>query len=107
MVWDVPAGKVYPFTMLVLRWRDFRIASERAFVAEHRPLAAYLRRADDVMRFDLAARTAALLEQYLTYRPDWLASWLAGKPARIPHTDEARKDDERWQGALWRRIARD
>ena len=35
------------------------------------------------MRYELAARTAALLEQYLTYRPDWLAAWLAGKPAGI------------------------
>jgi len=96
-----------PFTTPVLTWRVLGILGEPAFVAAHPPLAGYLHRADEVMRFDLAARTAALLEQYLTYRPDWLAAWLAGKPAGIKDPDAARAADERWQAALWRRIAAD
>ena len=99
--------EVSPFTTPVLTWRVLGIFDDRAFVAAHPPIAAYLRQADDVMRYELAARTAALLEQYLTYRPDWLAAWLAGKPAKIDNLDGARAQDERWQGALWRRIARD
>jgi exodeoxyribonuclease V gamma subunit len=89
----------------VLTWRVLGILREEAFVAVHPPLAGYLRHADDVMRYELAARTAALLEQYLTYRPDWLAAWLAGKPAGIESLGAAHAADAGWQGALWRRIA--
>jgi exodeoxyribonuclease V gamma subunit len=100
-------GEVSPFTASVLTWRVLGIFGEKAFVAAHPPIQAYLRHADDVMRYGLAARTAALLEQYLTYRPDWLAAWLAGKSAKIGNLDAARAQDERWQGALWRRIGSD
>ncbi len=103
----VPVSEISPFTTPVLTWRVLGILGEDAFVAEHPPIATYLRHADEVMRFDLAARTAALLEHYLTYRPDWLAAWLAGRPARIEGLDAAQQADERWQAALWRRIARD
>ena len=103
----VPVSEISPFTTPVLTWRVLNIFNERAFVAEHPPLARYLRYADEVMRYELAARTAALLEHYLTYRPDWLALWLAGKSANITDLEPALAADERWQGALWRRIARD
>jgi len=103
----VKVAEASPFTAPVLTWRVLGIFSDKAFVALHPPLAGYLREPDAEMRYELAARTAALLEQYLTYRPDWLASWLAGKPARIEDLDAPRAQDERWQGALWRRIAHD
>jgi exodeoxyribonuclease V gamma subunit len=103
----VPVSETSPFTSSVLTWRVFGICSEQAFVARYPPLAHYLERADDGMRYELAARTAALLEQYLTYRPDWLAAWLEGKPADIKTLDAAHAADERWQSALWRRIASD
>jgi exodeoxyribonuclease V gamma subunit len=103
----VAVAEASPFTAPVLTWRVLGIFSDTSFVALHPPLARYLREADAVMRYELAVRTASLLEQYLTYRPDWLASWLAGKPARIRDLDATGTQDERWQGALWRRIARD
>ncbi len=103
----VPVSEMSPFTTPLLTWRVLGIFGEHGFVAAHPPLAGYLRHADDVMRYELAARTATLLEHYLTYRPDWLAAWLAGRPARIDNLDTARRDDERWQAALWRRIAGD
>lgn len=103
----VQVSETSPFTTPVLTWRVLGIFSENAFVAGHPPLARYLGQADEVMRYELAARTAALLEQYLTYRPDWLAAWLAGKPAEIKDLSAERQEDERWQGALWRRVARD
>ncbi|MDE2208244.1 MAG: exodeoxyribonuclease V subunit gamma [Betaproteobacteria bacterium] len=103
----VPVSEISPFTASVLTWRALSIFGEQAFVAEHPPLAGYLRHADDVMRYELAASTATLLEHYLTYRPNWLAAWLEGKPAGIGNLDPARQHDERWQAALWRRIARD
>ncbi len=103
----VAVSEMSPFTAPVLTWRVLSIFGERAFVAGHAPLAGYLRSADDVMRYELAASTATLLEHYLTYRPDWLAAWLEGTPAGIGNLDSARQQDERWQAALWRRIARD
>ncbi len=103
----VPVSEISPFTTPVLTWRVLGILGEPAFVAAHPPLAGYLRQADAVMRYELAARIAALFEHYLTYRPDWLAAWLGGRAAGIDGLDAARKDDERWQAALWQRIARD
>ena len=103
----VAVPETSPFTASVLTWRVLAIFDEYAFVAEHPPLAGYLQHADAVMRYELAASTATLLEHYLTYRPDWLAAWLEGRPAGIRDLDAARREDERWQGALWRRIARD
>ena len=103
----VPVSETSPFTTPVLTWRLLGIFADTTFVANHPRLAAYLQHADDVMRHELAARTAALLEQYLTYRPDWLAAWLAGGQAHIEDLDAARSGDERWQAALWQRIARE
>lgn len=103
----VPVSEMSPFTARVLTWRVLGILGERAFVDAHPRLSGYLRNADEVMRWELAGRVATLLEHYLTYRSDWLAAWLEGKPAYIANLDEARRDDERWQAALWRRIAQD
>lgn len=91
-----------PFAAPVLAWRIYRIFGDGEFLARHPRLDGYLAQADAVMRVDLATRTAGLLEQYLTYRQDWLAAWSDGRPtAGAPHEDEA------WQAALWQRIAQE
>jgi len=71
-----------PFNPDVLVWRVYRALGDADFVAAHPRLAAYLERSDDVMRFELAARSASLLEQYITYRPDWMARWAASADVR-------------------------
>ncbi|MGE4242848.1 exodeoxyribonuclease V subunit gamma [Ramlibacter sp.] len=88
-----------PFDPEALAWRVYDILRDPAFVSAHPRLAAYLAEADEVMRFDLATRAAGLLEQYVTYRTDWLETWQAGALAGIDSPDEA------WQAALWHRIA--
>ena len=55
------------------------------------PLRAYLRAADECGSYELAARVADLFDQYLVYRPQWIARWEAGA-------------DEGWQAALWRAL---
>ncbi len=55
------------------------------------PLHDYLRDADERGRHELAARIADVFDQYLVYRPQWVARWEAGEG-----------DD--WQPALWRRL---
>ena len=42
------------------------------------PLRAYLRAADECGSYELAARIADLFDQYLVYRPQWIARWEAG-----------------------------
>ncbi|WP_313952215.1 exodeoxyribonuclease V subunit gamma, partial [Accumulibacter sp.] len=95
---------VSPFSPELLSWRVFEVLGDHSFSAGHPPLARYLRDADPVMRLDLAQHCAQLIEQYITYRPQWLAAWSDGKRAGIPGLDAARDEDEAWQAALWRRI---
>ncbi|QXP90132.1 exodeoxyribonuclease V subunit gamma [Methylococcus capsulatus] len=98
----IEVGASSPFAPATLTWRVFRMLGEEALVSAHPRLKSYLARADGAMRFDLAQRVAHLLEQYLTYRPDWLAAWLEGGPASgLP---EASREDEAWQAALWRTL---
>ena len=97
-------GAQSPFTPPVLAWRIYAIFGEAEFLAAQPRLGDYLGQADAVMRHDLAARAAALLEQYLTYRPDWLAAWSEGRNAAIALKTPAEAADQQWQAALWRRI---
>lgn len=105
----VPVSKESPFAPPVLSWRVHRILEDGAFVREHPRLASYLEQADDVMRYDLSRRIAALLDEYVAYRPDWLEAWSAGVEG-IPGESEklsatpAARFDCKWQAALWRRI---
>jgi exodeoxyribonuclease V gamma subunit len=96
-----------PFDTAALAWRVYSAFGDTAFVAAQPRLAAYLQAAgaDDVMRYELAVKTAALLEQYVTYRTDWLAQWQAARTVLSQAGDDTALADERWQAALWQRIA--
>lgn len=91
-----------PFDAASLTWRVYAIFQDADFIRSHPPLAAYLAsgRDDTVVAYELAAATAALMEQYITYRPDWLARWQADAGDRV--TGNAH---EPWQAATWARIA--
>ena len=93
-----------PFAPAVLTWRVHAALGDAAFVSAHPRLASYLGGADDVMRFDLAGRIAGLLDQYITYRPEWLEAWRQGRPARVGAGSDGEYADERWQAALWQRL---
>ncbi len=56
-------------------------------------IRSYHQAADERGRYELAARLADLFDQYLVYRPGWIARWEAG-------------EDEGWQAELWRRLVR-
>ncbi len=90
-----------PFDAASLAWRLYALFQDAAFVREHPPLADYLgaNREDPVLAYELATAAAAHLEQYITYRPDWLLRWQRQPGARLtsnPH--------EPWQAAAWSRI---
>ena len=91
-------GDESPFAADVLAWRVHGAFVDTVFVAGHPRLQAYLGDADPLMRYELACQVAGLLEQYVTYRPDWLQAWSSGDDAVPPAADTA------WQAALWRRV---
>jgi exodeoxyribonuclease V gamma subunit len=87
-----------PFAAGTLSWRVHAAFGDAGFVTKHPRLQAYLGEADALMRYELACPVAALLEQYVTYRSDWLQAWREGDATLPPDEDTA------WQAALWRRI---
>jgi len=93
-----------PFVPAVLSWRVHAALGDADFVSAHPRLASYLGGADDVMRFELASRVAGLLDQYLTYRPDWLEAWRQGRRAQVGALTDGEHADESWQAALWQRL---
>ncbi|MDH4391824.1 MAG: exodeoxyribonuclease V subunit gamma [Aquabacterium sp.] len=88
-----------PWQPARITWRVLAAFDDAAWVAAHPRLARYLAQADAVTRLDLAQRVAAQVDQHITYRPDWLAAWTAGRSALPADTP-----DEAWQAALWRRL---
>ena len=92
-----------PLQPALLTWRILAAFADADWVAGQPRLAAYLARADAVTRHALAQRVAGLLDQYGTYRPDWLAAWAHGRSA-LPAAGAAPDVDEAWQAALWRRL---
>ena len=60
------------------------------------PMKRYLSDDNDKRKIhQLAARVADLFDQYLVYRPEWLASWERGQ--LIDNLDDA----QQWQAKLW------
>jgi exodeoxyribonuclease V gamma subunit len=94
-----------PFASPVLAWRIFELFNKAAFISEFPRLAGYLSQTDAVARFDFAGRVAALFEQYMTYRPAWLAAWAAGRVVELAQAGAADREDQLWQAALWRAIS--
>ena len=93
-----------PFAAPVLAWRIFQILSDPQFASGFPRLASYLNAVDAVARLDFATRVASLFEQYITYRPEWLAAWSAGKAISIKGETANVTEDQAWQAALWRTI---
>ena len=60
-------------------------------------LASYLQGSEDLRRYEMAVRIADLFDQYLVYRPDWMAAWERGDTLGLGA-------DEHWQALLWREL---
>ncbi|MCM5703818.1 exodeoxyribonuclease V subunit gamma [Larsenimonas salina] len=98
-----------PFDKSALTWRLMRLLPALITRPEFEPLAHYLEGEryprPDVLerkRYQLAAQLADLFDQYLVYRPEWMAAWQAGEDA-----PDTLRDDERWQPMLWRALLED
>ncbi|MGZ5146044.1 MAG: exodeoxyribonuclease V subunit gamma, partial [Burkholderiales bacterium] len=80
------------FDPAVLTWRILAVLPELEVLPAFIPVHNYVG-GDLLRRFDLATQLAASFDEYLVYRPDWIADWERGK-------------DKRWQAELWRRLVR-
>jgi exodeoxyribonuclease V gamma subunit len=94
-----------PFDPALLVWHIHDALTDDAWAAAHPRLQRYLAHADPAMRHDLAGQLAGLFDQYVTFRPDWLAAWSRGGLAGVGTPASATAQDEAWQAELWRRIA--
>lgn len=111
---DIPRRS--PFERKALVWRLMALLPTLLDEPQFAPLADYLRderSAPEAVTdlpsdatpearhlYQLAECLAALFDQYLVYRPDWMARWSAGESAAqlgLPST-------QAWQPALWQRL---
>ena len=93
-IWpDIPLQS--PYSKMPLAWRIYQVLPHCMDETGFDPINAYLAGdADDVKRFQLAERLADTYDQYLMYRPDWIAAWEQG-------------DYSNWQGLLWHKLIQD
>lgn len=97
-----------PYDKTRLRWRLLALLPELLEDPRFAALARYLQDDDEQRRrYQLAERLADLFDQYQVYRADWLAAWEAGRDVLVSVTgaEEPLAEEQRWQPALWRRIA--
>ena len=83
---DLP--QTSPFEPEAMAWRIMQLLPAMEGRAEFAPVDSYIR-GEVFRRYELARRLAQSYDEYLIYRPDWIAQWEAGD---TPH----------WQAALWR-----
>lgn len=84
--------EVSPFAKPVLTWRILdllpRIVEQEGFAE----IRHWLQSGGQRRSYELAWRLADLYDQYLVYRPDWIAAWEEG-------------EESHWQAVLWRILA--
>lgn len=95
---DTPA--LNPFAPEVMRWRLLRLLQgDHLPPAVHAALAGYLN-SNRTAPYRLAGKLADVFDQYLVYRPDWVAAWENGESMGLGA-------DEIWQAELWHLLAAD
>ncbi len=97
-----------------LLWRIFALldacADDPVFAEPARYLVGEGKGDRAIRTYQLACRVSDLFDQYLVYRPDLVLGWEEGAPTDEPSPGGRRTDlgpSERWQAALWRRLAAD
>ncbi|WP_438463430.1 exodeoxyribonuclease V subunit gamma [Marinomonas sp. PE14-40] len=101
---DIPGQSEFNKPFLV--WRLMRLLDNRLEEAEFQQLAWYLAEDDSQLRrFQLCSSIADIYDQYLVYRPDWIAAWEEGNQAKdLP---KSKDQDQAWQSILWRDLVAD
>jgi len=90
---DLPKRSAYVPETLTWRLMNWLAADQKLEQAPR--LKHYIKSGDDLRRFQLAHRIADVFDQYLVYRPDWIAAWERDELLGLG-------PDEAWQALLWR-----
>lgn len=106
---DVP--KENAFTKPSMTWKLMELLPELLNINEFAPLNNYLysgNSADEIKEdplklFQLCGQIADIFDQYLVYRPDWIAAWEANEPTLPPKGDKL-DPSQAWQPILWRAL---
>ncbi|WP_252180465.1 exodeoxyribonuclease V subunit gamma [Endozoicomonas sp. 4G] len=92
---DVP--KRSAFNKEAMTWKLMSLLPDMLNEEAFKPLRHYLADDSDTVRcYQLAGKVADLFDQYLVYRPEWVADWEQGK--------DATARDQLWQPVLWRAL---
>ncbi|MBT0587347.1 exodeoxyribonuclease V subunit gamma [Alteromonas oceanisediminis] len=118
---DQRVPKQSPYKREVLCWRIYALLTTPNLLTEQKiPAVAdyfsrvatpvskldtpYLRRQgaaqSAVKQLQFSRALADVYEQYMLYRPDWLAAWEAGHS--VAPSEGLSASDEQWQAAIWR-----
>ncbi len=94
---DVP--KRSAFAKESMTWKLMGLLPQWQDQPGFEPLKYYLSDDNDLIRrYQLAGKIADLYDQYLVYRPEWIASWEQGDD--LPELTQ----DQPWQPILWRAL---
>lgn len=86
-----------PYTKPAMLWRLMRVLPELLSEPDFASLRSYLTDdADERKRYQLCQRIADVFDQYLVYRPDWIADWEQGGALGA--------QKQPWQPQLWRAL---
>ena len=86
-----------PYTKPAMLWRLMRVLPDQLALPDFEPLRCYLTDdADERKRYQLCQRIADVFDQYLVYRPDWIADWEEGGALGA--------QKQPWQPQLWREL---
>jgi len=92
-----------PFAARVLAWAVYELLGDSSWTGRFARLSHYLKDAAPLRRWDLASEIAVVLEQYITYRQDWLTAWSSGERVDFKPASASGADHD-WQAELWRRL---
>ncbi|QFU22590.1 exodeoxyribonuclease V subunit gamma [Shewanella eurypsychrophilus] len=105
---DVP--KENAFTKPAMTWKLMELLPGLLAIQEFAPLNNYLTSGQDqpeqdnpLKLFQLCGQIADIFDQYLVYRPDWIAAWEANEPTLPPKGDKL-SQAQAWQPILWRAL---
>jgi len=94
---DIPQESA--FSKQSMSWKLMTLLPQMLERPEFVMLRHYLEDDNDKRKcYQLAGRVADLFDQYLVYRPNWLARWEAGE------TIEGIGDSQQWQAPLWKAL---
>ena len=84
----------------VLCWRIFSLLPK--YEEDFQVIGRYIS-GNSIRRQQLSQRLASLMDEYLTYRPDWIEFWSKNRVPKIRKMmgDEIEVEHEAWQRALW------